>query len=163
MKLKLWLFPAACIYVLLISATSIKIDQKQVVNEYEYKSGFPLASSTIKAPKLNFLHKLVIKGLLKRYKRMDEVKADKLANTSLAFGIAACAFLVLGLLVPYVILVAIPAAITAMITGGSALRNGTAKVGKAKTGKALGLGALIAFAVLLLVAVVAIAAYRDNS
>ena len=64
---------------------------------------------------------------------------------------------------PYVILAAIPAAITAMITGGSALRNGTAKVGKAKTGKALGLGARIAFAVLLLVAVVAIAAYWDNS
>lgn len=93
---------------------------------------------------------------------MDEVKADKLADTSLAFGIAACAFLVLGLFVPYVILAAIPAGITAMITGGSALRNGTVKVGKAKTGKALGLGALIAFAVLLLLAVVALAAYMNS-
>jgi hypothetical protein len=40
MKLKLWLFPAACIYVLLISATSIKIDQKQVVMNMNIKPAF---------------------------------------------------------------------------------------------------------------------------
>ncbi len=77
-------------------------------------------------------------------------------------GIAACAFLVLGLFVPYVILAAIPAGIAANITGGSALRNGTAKEGKAKTGKALGLGSLIAFAVVLILAVIVAAAYLSS-
>lgn len=70
--------------------------------------------------------------------------------------IAACAFIVLGLITPYpyVILAAIPAGITTMVTGKSALRQGTSKEGAAKTGKALGLGVLLAFAVALIAAVI---------
>ncbi|CAA9536023.1 MAG: hypothetical protein AVDCRST_MAG96-3916 [uncultured Segetibacter sp.] len=159
MRWKLLLFPAACIYLLLISATSVQINQKHVATEYEYKADLPLASNTIKAQKLNFFQRLMMKVFLKKYKTTDEVKADKLANTSLALAVAAFGVHVLGLLVPYLILATIPAGITAMITGGSALRNGTAKIGNAKTGKALGLGSLIAFAVLLIVVSIAVAAF----
>ncbi len=86
--------------------------------------------------------------------RADISKADNLANTSLGFGVAAMLLMVLGFFVPFVILATIPAAIVAMITGGAALRRGTKNIGKAKTGKAFGLGALIAFGVLLIVAAI---------
>ncbi len=46
-----------------------------------------------------------------------------------------------------------------MITGGSAVRNKTSLVGKARTGKALGLGALIAFGVLLILAAIVVSSW----
>jgi hypothetical protein len=73
--------------------------------------------------------------------------------------VAACVFFVLGLLIPYVFLASVPASIAAMITGSSAVRNKTSFVGKAKTGKALGLGVLIAIGVLFLALVILISSF----
>ena len=157
MKFTLWLFPAMCIYCLLISATSIKVSPKFNEGEGKYKSEIISGSNTVSPTKLNFFQRLMVKMFVKKYKkahRADISKADKLANTSLAFGVAALGLMVLGLFVPYVILASIPAAIIAMITGGSAIRKGTKNIGKAKTGKGLGLGVLIAFGVLLIVAAI---------
>ncbi len=160
MKFKLWLFPAMCIYCLLISATSIPVSPKLSPVESKYKSEIISGSKTVSPPtRLNFFQRLIVKLLVKKYKkahRADMSKADNLANVSLISGSAAAIFMVLGLFIPYVIFATIPAGIIAMITGGAAVRRGTKKIGTAKTGKALGLGALIAFAVLLIVAAIAL-------
>lgn len=157
MKFKLWLFPAICIYWLLISATSIKVSPN-----HSNAGGKPISEinshpNTVSPTKLNFFQRLIVKLLVKKYKRAhrtDNSKADNLANTSIASGLAAAGFMVLGFFVPYIILASIPAAIIAMITGGAAVRKGTKKIGTAKTGKGLGLGVLIAFGVLIIAAAI---------
>ncbi|MEO6219027.1 MAG: hypothetical protein ABIO81_01270 [Ginsengibacter sp.] len=154
MKFKFWLFPAMCVYCLLISATSIKVSPKYSEGESKYQTEIISGPNTVSPTKLNFFQRLMVRLFIKKYKkayRDDISKADNLANISLIFGSAAMIFLVLGLFVPYIILAAIPAAIIAMITGGAALRKGTKYIGKAKTGKGFGLGVLIAFAVLVIV------------
>ena len=113
----------------------------------------------VKAHKLNFFQRLALKYYLKKNKLKNDINADKLASTSLVLGISACGAIVLGLFIPYLILAAIPLGITAMVTGGSAERNHTQLIGKARTGKGLGLGALIAFAVILVIAVIVLAAF----
>ena len=158
MKFKLWLFPAMCIYCLLISATSIKVSPKYNNGESKPMSEIISCSNTVSPTKLNFFQRLMVRLLVKKYKkahRADISKADNLANTSVATGVAALVFMVLGLFVPYVIFASIPAAIIAMITGGAAVRKGTKNIGKAKTGKALGLGVLIALGVLIIAVAIA--------
>ena len=130
------------------------------------KTSSPLASAQIagisnsgtihsaKTRKLNFFQRLALRLLMKKYKSANGVNADRLASTSLLLGIFSCGLLLLGLFVPFVILLSIPAGIFAMITGGSAVRNKTSQMGKAKTGNALGLGALITFALLLIIAAI---------
>ncbi len=108
-----------------------------------------------KVHKLNFLQRVVLKYYLKK-NNATLVDADKLASTSLFLGIAACGAIVLGLFIPYLILAAIPAGVAAMITGGSAIRNKTSQVTKAKTGKALGLAAIITFGALIIVVIAAL-------
>jgi len=165
MRSKLWIIPAACIYCLLISAISIKVSPKPIECENQHKSGISFSHDTISSIKLNFFQRLFVKVFVKKYKKAYRLnsggssKADRQANTSLIFGISACAFLVLGLFVPYVILATIPASIVAMITGGAAIRQGTTTLGKAKTGKALGLGALIAFGVIIIAAAIIVASW----
>ena len=109
---------------------------------------------SIKKRKLNFFQRWALRILMKKYKSANGVNADKLASTSLLLGIISCGSILLGLFVPFVILFSIPTGIFAMITGGSAVRNKTSQIGKAKTGKALGLGALITFALLLIIAAI---------
>ena len=113
----------------------------------------------LKVHKLNFFQRLIVKFFIKKNNPADGTKADKQASTSLLLGIGACAFILLGLFVPYVILASIPTGIAAMITGGSAVRNKTSLVGKARTGKALGLGALITFGVLLILAAIVVSSW----
>ena len=142
--------------VLLTSAVSIQNTSSPVAPapiEGISNSG---AVHSAKAHKLNFFQRWALRILMKKYKSAHGVKADKLASTSLLLGIFSCGFLLLGLFVPYVILLSIPSGIAAMITGGSAVRNKTSQMGKARTGKALGLGALITFALLLLIAAIVI-------
>ena len=161
MKAKLWILPVVCMYLLLISAstTSIKTDSvsaaKQVVVET------PAANSAAKAQKLNFFQRAMLKHVSKKYKLddTDTIKADQQARTSLILGLTAVALLVIGLFVPIVTLASVPAAVVAMVMGGAALRGGTKYVGQAKNGKGLGLGALIAFGVLVIAVVLAFSAW----
>ncbi len=142
--------------VLLTSAVSIQNTSSPVAPApIEGISNSGAVHST-KAHKLNFFQRWALRILMKKYKSAHGVNADKLASTSLLLGIFSCGFLLLGLFVPYVILLSIPSGIAAMITGGSAVRNKTSQMGKARTGKALGLGALITFALLLLIAAIVI-------
>lgn len=161
MKLKLWLLPFLSIYLLLISATSIKVEPQVAVNDNKVPVVAP-SSTSVKEHKLNFFERLILKLALKKYKVADPAKADKQANASLIFGIVGASLLVIGSFVPYVGILCLPAAIAAMIIGGSALRGGTQKVGAAKTGKGLGLGTLIAFGVLLLIAALIVAAWLGS-
>jgi hypothetical protein len=159
MKLTLWLVPMVCIYLLLISATSVKVQPASVSADNKAIMEAPLSANTFRTSKLNFFQRTLLKLALKKSGKADLDKADSQANTALAFGIGACVLLVAGLFIPYVIFASLPAAIVAMITGGSALRNNTNFEGKARTGKALGLGALIASGVVMIVAAIMIAAF----
>jgi hypothetical protein len=159
MNLKISLFPLVCICLLLSSATTIKVHPKPVSHKEEVIMQTPLSINTPTENKLNFFQRLTLKMALKKFQPANPTKADEQANTSLMIGIAACAFLVLGLIVPLIVLLSIPAGIIAMIMGRSALRAGTEKVSNAKTGKILGLAALIAFGVLLIAALIFIAAW----
>jgi hypothetical protein len=158
MKSTIWLIPMVCIYFLLISATSIKVETASVSVDNQAIMEAPLAVNPLKTSKLNFFQRTLLKFALKKSLKADSDKGDSQAKTALAFGIAACGLLLLGLFVPYVIFACLPAAIVAMVMGGSAIRNDTNFEGKARTGKALGLGALIAFGVILIAAVILVAA-----
>lgn len=157
MKSKVLLFPLSCICFLFVSATCIESVPANTAGSNLVAVIIPAQTPVKKAHKLNFLQKLVLKFYLKKNKLAEGAKADKLAKTSLILGIAACGFLLLGLFIPYVALAAVPAGIAAMITGGSALNRETSLTGKAKTGKGLGLGALIGFALLVLAAAIILA------
>ena len=154
MKLRLQIFPMLGIYMLLISATHIvKKDTATVTTQNIIITGHH-NSNLLKVHKLNFFQRLIVKLYLIKNKLANGTKADNLASTSLLLGIVACGFILFGLFIPYAILATIPTGIAAMITGGSAIRNKTSLVGKARTGKGLGLGALIAFGILLILAAI---------
>ena len=148
-KLTLLLLPLLGLYFTLTSATCIR-----PASEPSSPGSFITAAAHAapsRARHLNFFQRLALKLLLKKEKLMEEVKANKLAHTSLTLGIVAAGTLVLGLFIPYLIFLCIPGGIAAMITGGAALRKNTSLPGKARTGKGLGLGVLITFGVILIV------------
>lgn len=157
MNVKLKIIPILGIYILLISANCIIKKDSTVDNRQNITITNNSSSHFQKAHKLNFFQRLGLKLLLRKNRRLNGPNADKLASTSLWLGIGACGFILLGLFIPFIILFSVPAGIAAMITGGSAIRNKTSLVGKAKTGKGLGLGALIAFGLIILIAAIVIA------
>jgi len=157
MKLSFHIFILVCLSVLLTSAVCInRSDISPAAAQSDVVSN-PGNNQLHKARKFNFFQRLGLRLLMKRYKSGKGVNADKLANSSLLLGILACSLILLGLLVPVLLILAIPAGVAAMITGGSAVRNKTSLVGKAKTGKAFGLAALIAFGLLLILVILALA------
>jgi hypothetical protein len=156
MSLRLKMIPILGIYILLISATCIVKKDTTVDNRQNITITNNGSAHFLRTHKLNFFQRLGLKILLKRNRNQNSLNADNLASTSLWLGIGACGFILLGLFVPFIILLSVPTGIAAMITGGSALRNKTSLVGKARTGKGLGLGALIAFGLLLLLAAIVI-------
>ena len=160
MRSKIHFIPLLGIYLLLMSATIVKKDTAYTGSTLVMPS---VPSTHVKAHKLNFFQRLALKYYyLKKNKFKNDINADKLASTSLVLGISACGAILLGLFIPYLILAAVPLAIAAMATGGSAERNHTQLIGKARTGKALGLGALIAFGLILVLAVIVLAAFVSS-
>ena len=162
MKIKLVLFPLLGIYLLLISATAIEIKDTTASVNNQVTTTIPAASTEVKFKKLNFFQRVIFKIFVRKDKLIDEGKGDNLASTSLSLGIGTWITLLLGLAVPYVILASVPLAIAAMITGKSALNNGTSKEGRAKTGRGLGLGGLITFAVLLIIAAIVVSSWSGD-
>ena len=140
-----------CIYLFLISATPIIKRDSSGIDQHSTTLAYHKKSNLLKFHKLNFFQRLVLKLYLKNNQLRNGGKAYKLASASLWLGIGACALILVGLLFPYLILLALPAGIVAMITGNSALRNKTSSVRKARMGKAFGLAAIIVFAALLFV------------
>ncbi|MEP7253770.1 MAG: hypothetical protein ABI683_15360 [Ginsengibacter sp.] len=157
MKLITRLLPILGMYIILTSSVCIVKPIVPVANGETITA--PGKVIKLKKHKLNFFQRFIVKLYLKKHKLLEDNQADKLASTSLWLGIGACAALLLGLFIPYIILAAIPLGIAAMITGGAAIRDKTSLVGKARTGKGLGLGALIAFGVLLIAALIIVAAW----
>lgn len=117
----------------------------------------PLAASTVGQHKLNFFERVIQKLGIKKYRVADTEKADRRAKSSLIFGIVAAGTLLLGFVAPILFLLTIPAGLVAILNGSSALNSETTLTAKAKTGKALGIGALIGLVVLVVVAVIAVA------
>lgn len=152
MRLMLYIVPFIGIYMSIVSATIVQKDTT-IANKQKITITERSSAHVLKAFKLNFFQRIIVKLLLRNKKLKKNIDADKLAAPSLWFGIAACAFILLALFIPYLIFAVLPAAIAAMITGGAAMRNKTSLLRKAKTGKALGLGALIVFGILLLIVV----------
>ena len=152
MKLVHRFFLLTCITFILTSATTVPnvaADPAQVASH---------AVATIKAGKPTLVQRIfnLFSG-----KKQDEdtVKADKQAGTSLRLGISAFSILIAGMFIPYIALASIPLGIVAMTTGASALRKGTKREGAARTGRGLGLGAVITFGAILLLAVILLASW----
>ncbi len=152
MRLMLYIVPFIGIYMSIVSATIVQKDTT-IANKQKITMTERSSAQVLKAYKLNFFQRIIMKLLLRNKKLKKNIDADKLAAASLWFGISACAFILLALFIPYLIFAVLPAAIAAMITGGASMRNKTSLLRKAKTGKALGLGALIVFGILLLIVV----------
>jgi hypothetical protein len=162
MKIKLLLLPLLAFCLLAISATSTQRNYAAIPVEVQSTNHAPVVSNEMKVEKFTFFQKIFFKLFVRKSKVGDEGKAERLSSTSLFLGIASWALLLLGLAVPYVAIASIPAGIAAMITGSSALRQGTSKEGQAKTGKGLGLGVLITLGALLIVAAIAVASWSSS-
>jgi hypothetical protein len=141
------------IAVLLLSA---KTAEKTPVLAPSPSQSLHISSAVSNHHQHGFFQRLMQKLFLKeKYERKDVSDGDKLARTSLAFGIATVASLVIGVAVPIVLLATIPLGIVAMITGHKALKQGTTQVSKAKVGKLLGLGSIITGIIILIIATLA--------
>jgi len=150
------------IYILLISAAPVlKRDTSKI---YQQNITLPIHNSnSLKFHKLNFFQRLIVKFYFGKHKLQKDIKANKLASVSLWLGIGACGLICLSLLFPYFIFLSLPAGIAAMITGHSAIRNKTSFTGKARMGRALGLLAVIIFAVLFVIVLYILAASGGSS
>ena len=158
MNPRLLFFPLLLISFLFISATTVSVDPTPVKGKVSPE--ITSVAASVKKSKIGFFERLLLKLVQHKFKKAeDTTKADKQASNSLTFGIIAVSALLVGLIVPYVMFATIPAGIVAMSTGNAALKSGTKETGKAHTGKSLGLGSLIAFGALLLVALVVVAAF----
>lgn len=162
MRLRIYIVPVIGIYMLLVSATIVQKDTT-IAHKQNITINSVNGAHILKAYKLNFFQRTMVKFLLKNKKLKKNIDANKLASASLLLGIAACALLLLSLLIPYLIVATLPAAIAAITTGGSAVRNKTSFVRKAKTGKALGFGALIVFGVILILVVIILATMGSST
>ena len=149
MRLMPQIFPMLCMCLFLISATPIIKRDSSRIDKHSITLTYHNNSNLLKFHKLNFFQRLMVKFYLKKNKMRNGIKADKLASASLWLGIGACLLILFGFLFPYLILLALPVGIVAMITGNSALRNKTSSVKKARMGKEFGLAAIIVFAALL--------------
>jgi hypothetical protein len=122
---------------------------------------YPLAQNDVRAGKLNFFQRLMFKLAVRKYRKVDVDKADGQARSSLVFGITAMTAFLAGLFIPYIAILALPAGIVAIALGSSALSNGTNETAKARLGKGLGWGSVIALAAVLLLAVIIVASWGD--
>lgn len=156
MRIRYALLPLLGISLLLISATSIEKKENPVAAKSEAVTT-SIISSRVVTHKQNFFQRLLIKLFVRKGKQKDNSSADNLALTSLLLGIAACVSLLIGLVVPYLVFASIPFGIAAMITGSSAIKQGTNNKTKAKLGKGLGLGAIISITVLVIIAAIVVA------
>ncbi len=162
MKLQTALYSLVIISLLSVSAkTDIEMPAPSSVKS-EAPIMYPLASNILKPQKLNFFQRLMYNLTFRKYIKADTEKADRQAKNSLIFGIAAVGAFLLGLAVPYVMFLTIPAGIVAMVLGSEALKSDTNESVKARTGKALGLGSLIAFGVILILAAIVVAAWANS-
>jgi hypothetical protein len=146
-------------YIMLTSAFHV-VDPKPARGAGISASNVARPLAVRKTHRLNFFQRMLVRHYLRKHAIKNSANPDKLASTSLTLGIIACGCLLLGLFVPGVIFATIPAGIAAMITGGAAVRQKTSAEGKARTGKGLGLGALITVGLILLLAAIVIAAWE---
>ena len=96
--------------------------------------------------------------ILKKKLKHQEDTSSREGKTAFAFGLAAVAFLILGLLVPYVILGSLVASIVAIVMGSSALKKNP-NDRKAHSGRLLGWITLGLFAFLLILVAIALSAW----
>lgn len=153
MKIIYSLFPFLGIYLFLISAIYIERKENPKPGEAQVAAVISM-NANIVTPKLNFFQKLSLKLFIRKNEQAETTKADKLALTSLILGIGAFSFFFLGYGFPFLFVGVIPLAIAAFITGRSAVKQGTTRVGIAKTGKGLGIVAIILLALFLIVGVI---------
>ena len=96
--------------------------------------------------------------ILKKKLKHQEEKSNNEGKTAFSFGIAAVAFLILGLFIPYVILGALVASIVAIVMGSSAAKKNP-NDRKAHSAKLLGWITLGLIALLILLVAVVIAGW----
>lgn len=146
--------------LLLMSATYIEKKESASPDQTAREATIPVSANPA-AGRLNFFQKLFYKFSMKKHKAANKTGAN-LASTSLILGIGAGACLVLGFAAPAILLATIPLGIAAFITGNSAIKQGTDEVAKAKVGKWLGLGSIMALAALFIIALIALSSSDWN-
>jgi hypothetical protein len=100
--------------------------------------------------KLTFKEKLSL--LILKHTSKGKAQGSK-GSTALGFGISAVALILLGLFVPYIILLAVPAAILAIVLGNKAKKQDPSDK-KAQAGVTLGWIAVGALALIIVAAVI---------
>ncbi len=143
MKTTLLLILLIGISLSFISATSIPVAETKVTEDTTAKVSTSLKHlAEVKAKRMGFFQKK------HQYKVPDDTaKADKIANTSLWFGIVA---LFLDLTI-YLFFLRILSGILAVIAGSYAKKSGTKKIRKANIGLWLGIAALAAAPVAIII------------
>ena len=102
-----------------------------------------------------FTLKEKIAFLILKKKMKNQEDSSREGKTAFSFGIAAVAFLILGLFIPYVILGSLIASIVAVVMGSSALKKNP-NDRKAYLAKLLGWITLGVFALLLIIVAIAL-------
>ena len=162
MKLQQGFLLLVLISFLSIAATIEKVPPLTITPSTETAVVYPLATEEVRQKKMNFFERILFKlSIMKFKKAADTEKADRQTRSALIFGIVALGTLLIGLVVPYIALAAIPAGIVAMVLGKQAVVGGTTDPAKAKIGKALGLVSLIGFAFILLLAAIVVASWSS--
>ena len=160
MKLQRGFLLLVLLSFLSIAATTEKVLPSATKTTTETPAVYPMATDEVHQKKMNFLERILLKLSIKKFKKVaDTEKADRQASSALVFGIVALGTLLIGLVVPYIALAAIPAGIVAMVLGKQAVVGGTTDPAKAKIGKTLGLVSLIGFAFILLLAAIVVASW----
>lgn len=101
--------------------------------------------------KLTFKEKVSL--LILKHTPKKKAQGSSKGSTALGFGIAALALILLGLFVPYIILLSIPAAILAIVLGNKAKKQDPSDK-KAQTGVIMGWIAVGAIAIIVVAAVI---------
>ena len=162
MKLKQGFLLLLLISFLSIAATTEKVVPIAITTDTGTPVVYPMATQEVHQKKMNFFERILFKLAVKKFmKAADTEKADRQASTALVFGIVALGTLLIGLLIPFLILMlaSIPTGIIAMVLGKQALTGGTQYPVKAKLGKTFGLVSLILFGALVILAAIALTSW----
>lgn len=150
------------IFLLFTASKAVLTEPGLNLNQPVVSAKPSLPNNSIQRQKPNFFQRLLLKITGNSAATNESPTADKTANISLGLGIASWATLFLILIPTAVCLISIPLGIAAIITGNNALRNGTKKTTAARLGRGLGWGAIVGFAVLIIVAAIAVSSWDWN-
>lgn len=147
----------ACVYLMLVSATTTNVGNAGAETNEPPVSSRP--ANNVANQKLNFFEHLIFRVTHRKFQKTDKTDADKLARKSQAWGILAISTIALVWVFPPILLFNLVAAIIALSAGRRALKANTKMEDKARLGKGLGSGVLIAASILTVIFIILAATF----